>query len=345
MKVWGKRQTIDGRSLLWKTIKNILPFALAILFMWWLYRDIDLSRLWVFISTQVNYWILALSLLFGLLGNIFRGLRWQILILPLAPTTAPPKKGNVILTTLGTYCVNMLLPRAGEVWRSLSLAQREKISFASLLGTVLSDRLLDIVVIGGMTLALVLGYYGHLETVMYQFSLRTMDSATSSNMLLYSIVGVSAIAILALCLKRYIRSVLGRFRLFFSKVWGGVKTLFEMPHRGLFTLYTLLIWVCYFLFFFVTFFAFDFTQSLGIAVGFFAFTFSCIAVMIPIQAGMGAWHYAVIVSLVSYGVARSDAESFALVVHSVQTLWTTITGLFAIFALLLTDKKHRKVSN
>ena len=100
-----------------------------------------------------------------------------------------------------------------------------------------------------------------------------------------------------------------------------------------------MIWGGYFCYFYITFYAFDFTRDLGITVGLIAFTMSSIGVAVPVQAGIGAWHFMVIATLVCFGVNENDAAAFALVVHTVQTVWTVLCGLFGIVALPLTNKE------
>ena len=67
-----------------------------------------------------------------------------------------------------------------------------------------------------------------------------------------------------------------------------------MKRKGLFVIQTLLIWTGYFLYFYITFYAFDFTRDLGVTVGLIAFTMSSIAVAVPVQGGIGPWHFNVL---------------------------------------------------
>ena len=123
-------------------------------------------------------------------------------------------------------------------------------------------------------------------------------------------------------------------------MWDGMKSVWLLKRKGLFLAQTLLIWGGYFCYFYITFYAFDFTRDLGIKVGLIAFTMSSIGVAVPVQAGIGAWHFMVIATLVCFGVNENDAAAFALVVHTVQTAWTVICGLFGIVALPLTNRDN-----
>ena len=122
-------------------------------------------------------------------------------------------------------------------------------------------------------------------------------------------------------------------------VSAGTLSVWLMEHKARFLMETILIWAGYFCYFYITFYAFDFTRDLGISVGLIAFTMSSIGVAVPVQGGIGPWHFMVIATLVCFGVNENDAAAFALVVHTVQTVWTGLCGLFGVVALPLTNRK------
>ena len=124
-----------------------------------------------------------------------------------------------------------------------------------------------------------------------------------------------------------------------ANVWMGMKSVWLMKQKWRFLLDTLLIWGGYFCYFYITFYAFDFTRDLGVTVGLIAFTMSSIGVAVPVQGGIGPWHFMVIATLVCFGVNENDAAAFALVVHTVQTVWTGLCGLFGIVALPLSNRR------
>ena len=100
-----------------------------------------------------------------------------------------------------------------------------------------------------------------------------------------------------------------------------------------------MIWVCYFLYFYITFFAFDFTKDLGVRIALIAFAMSSIGVAVPVQGGIGVWHFMVISTLVAFGVDSNDAGAFAFLVFAIQTLWIVLVGLFGITALPVINKE------
>ena len=106
-----------------------------------------------------------------------------------------------------------------------------------------------------------------------------------------------------------------------------------MDKKGLFILYTFLTWFGYYLYFYLCFFAFDFTEHLGPVAGLIVFAMSTLGVAAPTQGGIGAWHFMVITSLLVYGVSWEEGSAFAGAVFTIQSVWLILIGIFSIFAI------------
>ena len=96
----------------------------------------------------------------------------------------------------------------------------------------------------------------------------------------------------------------------------------------MFVLYTLLIWLCYFYHFYITFYCFQFTEHLSFFAGMVMFVGGTFAVIVPTPNGAGPWHFAVITMMMLYGVNATDAGVFALIVHGIQTLLVIVLGIY-----------------
>lgn len=110
-------------------------------------------------------------------------------------------------------------------------------------------------------------------------------------------------------------------------VWQGVLSLRKVRQMSLFLLYTIGIWLCYYLHFYLTFFCFGFTSHLSLLAGLVMFVGGTFAVLVPTPNGAGPWHFAVITMMMLYGVDATDASLFALVVHAIQTLLVILLGI------------------
>lgn len=328
---------MDFRRILRTIAKVILPLAFGCFLLWFLYRDLDLTEIWLVIKKGVRYDIILFSLLFGLAANIVRGFRWGLLIDSLGENY---KKSNAIHAVLGNYAVNLVLPRVGEIWRCGVLAKYDKISFTKLFGTLLIDRVCDTVTVGSITFFIFVFNIGFFK----RFFAKNPDLLDGfrtmfDSMWVYAVVIILATAIWFIFSYMQHFTLVQKARKMFSNIWEGVKSVWLMEHKLRFILFTLMIWTGYFFYFYITFYAFGFTRDLGIVVGLIAFTMSSIGVAVPVQGGIGPWHFMVIATLVCFGVNENDAAAFALVVHTVQTAWTGLCGLFSIVALPITNRE------
>ena len=130
-----------------KIARTIFPLALGVLVLWLLYKDTNMAELWR-LTKSANFYIIAYSLLFGLAGNIFRALRWELTIQSVGYY---PKRISLIYAVMGNYAVNFVLPRAGEVWRCGVITKYDKIPFSTTFGTLIVDRFFDVLAMAFLT--------------------------------------------------------------------------------------------------------------------------------------------------------------------------------------------------
>lgn len=332
------------KSKLKHILRLILPLALGVLLLWLLYRNMDWGEIRQVIRANLNYGVLAISLIFGLVSNLIRGMRWHLLVQPIIPSDEPkPKLMNAICAVLGSYTVNMGIPRAGELWRCAIYKRYEGVSFSSLFGTLINDRLADIISLLLILMGVLVGY----REFFLGFFMDNPEQLYKLQRLVYSPWLYVAITLGVVGLFGFVALLRkrpnNRLSQMMYSILEGIGSIRTMPHRGRFILYSLLIWVGYFFYFYTTFYAFPFTRDLGLDVALIAFTMSSLSALAPVQAGMGPWHFMVITTLTAYGVGRSDAGAFALIVHTTQTLWITLIGLIGIILLPIINRGYTRL--
>lgn len=322
-------------------IKVFLPLTLGCLLLWFLYRNMDTTEIWEVIKRGVRYDIILFSLLFGLGANVVRGLRWGLLISSLGEHY---KTSNVINAVLGNYAVNLVLPRVGEVWRCGVISKYEHISFTKLLGTLFIDRVSDTIMVGLITLS-IFAFNIDFFSNFFVGNPAILEGFKSMFNSIWIYVVVVIIGAIIWFIFTYMSNftLIQKARAMLRNIWEGMKSIWKMKQKWKFLLQTFMIWGGYFLYFYITFFAFNFTRYLGVSVGLIAFTMSSIGVVVPVQGGIGSWHFMVIATLVCFGVKETDAAAFALIVHTAQTVWTGLVGLVTIIALPLTNRSESVV--
>jgi len=327
----------EKSSVLKKALSITVPLFLGIFILWLLYRDTDFAQMWAIIK-DANYGILAFSLLFGLLGNTVRAFRWKILITPLGYN---PKISNLAFAVYGNNAVNFALPRAGEIWRCGVIAKDEKIPFVKLFGTIIIDRLLDtltVLLISLLAFFLNMDFFiSYLKQNEEMFE-RISNFFTSP--LPYIVLAAVVIAIILFFKLGKNFSVVAKVKKFFVDIARDMKMVLQMKQKRLLFFYTFCIWGSYFLYFYITFFAFDFTAHLGFAAGLFVFAISSISMGVPSNGGLGPWQASVFFGLVAFMVAPEHARAFATAVFTCQSVWVILCGLVGIFALAIKNRKQ-----
>ena len=318
-------------------LKVLMPLILGGAILYWMYRGEDWQQIRHVMTDEMDWTWMLLSFPFGILAQMFRGWRWKQ---SLEPIGEHPRTSVSIHSIFLSYAASLLIPRVGEFTRCGVLKRYDNISFPKALGTVVTERAIDSLLVMGITaivLLLEMSTFGmffrktgtNLHTILHSFSWAG-----------YLVVAICVVAILILLhfLLRKL-SIYNKVKATFSNIWQGVMSLRNVRNIPLFVFFTLGIWVSYFLHYYLTFFCFDFTSDLGIGCALVTFIVGSIAVIVPTPNGAGPWHFAVKTMLILYGVVDEHALYFVLIVHTVQTMLVIALGIYAWVALSFTKVK------
>jgi len=318
-------------------LKILMPLFLGGAILYWMYRGEDWQQILHVMTEEMDWTWMLLSFPFGILAQMFRGWRWRQ---SLEPVGEHPRFSVSIHAIFLSYAASLVIPRVGEFTRCGVLKRYDNISFAKALGTVVTERAIDSLLVMGIAaivLLLEMSTFGmffrktgtNLQTILHGFSWAG-----------YLVAAISAIAILILLhfLLRKL-SIYNKVKMTFKGIWEGVISLKDVRNIPLFVFFTLGIWVSYFLHYYLTFFCFDFTADLGLGCALVTFIVGSITVIVPTPNGAGPWHFAVKTMLILYGVADEHALYFVLIVHTVQTMLVILLGIYAWVALNFTSKK------
>ena len=318
------------------TIKILLPFVFGVGIMWWMYRGTDWSRFLYAVCHEMNWWWMGVSLIFGILPQVLRALRWQMALAPLGEL---PRRRTCIDAIFLSYATSLVIPRIGEVTRCGTLKRCDGTSFTKSIGTVVTERLVDSVVIVLLTAVAIFSQMG----VLFDF---LTASGTDLEHVLGQFTGAGYLVTIAciVAIGLLLWGLMHKFSLFnkgkdmLRGVWEGILSLRYVEQLWLYVFYSFAIWICYFLHFYLAFFCFDFTAGISPISAFLIFCIGSFAVLVPTPNGAGSWHFAVKTMLVIYGVAEAPAILFALVVHTIQTSEVALLGVYAWADLALRRK-------
>ena len=256
-----------------------------------MYRDFDFKNVSRVVLHEMDWTWMLLSFPFGILAQMFRGWRWQMSLNPIGEY---PRASTSINSIFFSYAVSLVVPRIGEFARCGVLKRYDGVSFTKALGTVVTERIIDSLLVLAITLLTLF------------FQLRVFDrffSRTGTNIEImfdrfsttgYVVTAVCAVAVLILLwylLRRF--SIYNKVKCTISGLMQGVFSLRGVKNMPLYVVFTLGIWVSYFLHYYLTFFCFEATSGLGMACALVTFIVGSIAVIVPTPNGAGPWHFAV----------------------------------------------------
>lgn len=304
----------------------MLPFVLGLGILWWMYRGTDWSDFGHYVLHEMNWWWMLVSLAFGILPQMARAWRWKMALEPLGEH---PRRTSCIDAIFMSYAASLVIPRVGEVTRCGTLKTSDGVSFTKSLGTVVTERLVD-----SLLMLLFTGIAFLLQLPMFLRFLK--ETNTNVGDLLHRFTGTGYIVTFICLVAALIAGVVAIRRFSFFKkgrdmlqdMWEGILSLRKVRNLPLYLFYSVLIWVGYFLHFYIAFFCFDFTAHLSIGAAFLIFCVGTFAVLVPTPNGAGPWHFAVKTMLVLYGVAETQAIMFTLTVHTIQTALVVLLGAF-----------------
>lgn len=332
-----------ARMIAGYAVRWLLPLALTVLLVTYMFRKVDFSDIWNIISHGVDYgWILC-AMGLSVLSHVFRALRWRIQLKSLG-IHAPIKA--LCCSIFGCYALNLVFPRLGEVWRCTYIARREHAAFPAVLGSMVADRFSD--ALCGATLIILTFVIATpaINSFLSQYPMGQGLLATGSNPWFW-ITLVGSIALIWSIFyfgrdSKPVRSI----RQWISDSWKGFQTLAKMKGKWGFILLSIGIWACYYFQLYVAFFAFDFTRDLcreaGLSFGLtpclVTFVLSSIGMAVPSNGGLGPWNLAVMFGLAIYGISNADGTAFSMLQWSGQTVMLIFLGIITMIYIAV-DKK------
>lgn len=318
---------METRKIARKILNIALPLILGGAILYWMYRDFDFSSISDVLMHRMDWTWMILSFPFGILAMVFRGLRWKQ---TLEPMGEKPRTSVCVNAIFLSYAVSLVIPRVGEFARCGVLARLERTDFAKALGTVVTERAIDMILMLLISVTAILLQVRVFGTFFSKTGTRLdviIGKFSTTGWVVTFICGIAAIILIFMVLRKL--SFYNKIKQTMRNLVQGILSLENVSNVPLYIFYSLSIWICYFLHFYLTFFCFGFSSDLGFTCALVCFVVGSIAVIVPTPNGAGPWHFSVKTMLALYGVAANNALYFVLIVHTVQTLLIVVMGIYA----------------
>ncbi len=291
--------------------------------------EIIRSQIYFYIR-QANPLYVGLSLLFALLSHVSRAIRWNYLLRPLGYQT--PLLSSFYFVMMA-YFANLGIPRSGEVLRATSLRTYEKVPFEKGFGTIVTERIIDLVM-----LFIVIGVTLFLQTERLTTLMASNRKALIISVLVI-IVAVAGLWVSIAVLKKSTSAIAQKSTRFLEGIQSGLLSVFKMKQKGCFIAHTLFIWACYIAMFWVIKYTLPETESLGLSELLVAFIAGSFA-MTATNGGVGLYPIAVRASLALFGISFASGEAFGWILWISQTLMIVLCGAFCFLSLPLIYRKR-----
>jgi len=316
-------------SLLKKFLTYFLSISISALLIYWAFKGQDLEKTWEEIKNANFFW-LGISLVPLVISHWIRAARWSLVLDSLGYKIST-KNGFIAVMT--GYFWNFILPRAGEVARCSMLYKTDKIPVNVSLGTVLGERVIDLVMLLGFTALAFLLEFNRL-TQFFTEIIQPGQSADAEK----SSMGTLAVFVLVVMLILVTIAFVNRKRLleiaifqkvfgFLVGIWIGIIGILKLKNPGLYIVYTFVIWLGFISSTYISLLAFESTSVLSLSAGLMIFVAGSFGMVAPSQGGIGPFHFMVSKVLASfYAIDLTVGLSAATAMHASQMVFTILVG-------------------
>ena len=316
--------------------------------MYFAFHNVDPKEMWERVM-KANFWWILLSLVFSTIAHASRAYRWRMLI---EAADKKPKFSNSFYALAVGYFANMAFPRLGEVTRCTALYEVEKTSLDSLFGTVIAERVIDLI---SLLSLMVLVLFVNMEKFSGVFidignkKLKDLQSVSQLTWILMA-AGVFAFIITLIILrKKFMKiKIVEKIMNFLKGIVDGFRSVLKVKNKGVFIFHSVFIWFMYFVSGYITLFSMPETANLGLAAALFLLVLGGIGMSVPAPGGFGSYHFFVATGLVVYGIAFdaftpgavNKGLDYAFVVHSSQVLLIIFLGSLSLIMFNIVKRKQ-----
>ena len=316
--------------------------ALAIGLLYWAYKGVSIHEIVGQIINTNWVWIFA-ALAIEYVSVIFRGIRWNQLLKPLGHKA---NTWNAIHAVAFGYCMNDLVPRSGEVARCTLLFKSDKIPVSTLVGTVIVERVIDMVMFGLLLLWGILLLPSTLSSLMNE----TKSPGFSMELGIALIVlAVTGIVVLRYILKHtFNNKFIEKFAEFIRGTWKAFLSVGKIEGKFKFIFLTVGIWGAWLLMTWFNLLAVPGCEQMGLNESVFLMICASLAMLAPTPGGLGAFHSITIIGFIVLYPNEPTASilglTFATVSWTTRTLMEILSGL-AGFLIVSYRIKHGKTAS
>lgn len=236
------------------------------------------------------------------------------------------------MAVFATYIINYTIPRAGEVARASILTTYEGVPFEKGFGTIVAERVADLVVVMGIIVVTLFLQFNFIMTFLN-------ETFNPKNLVIALLVFLAVGMFLVVYIRKSQSSLALKIKTFLSGLVEGIMSIFKMKKKWAFIFHTLFIWFMYVMMFYVTSFSLEELHGIpfgAVLVGFISASFSIAAT----NGGIGSYPVAVYAAFSIFSIPEDPSIAFGWIVWTSQTIVLLVLGGLSLLLLPIYNRNR-----
>jgi len=313
-----------------KWLSILIPIVLGIGIIVYQYNKFNEAQVNEIIGyfKNANYFYVLLAVFVGFIGNAIRAYRWKYMLDHLGYESS--FQNNFMAVSIG-YLLNLTVPKSGEISRAIIVKKYNKIPFDKGFGTIVAERIVDMVFLLFFMLLAVVLQFKIIKTLI-------LDKIPMHLLIIVFVVGILGFVSFILLYKY---SKLKIVLLFKEKITGlkeGLLSIIHMKDKWNYFFQTVLIWFSYIVTYYVATKVIPETSSLSIEAMITCFVVGSIAIAFT-NSGFGAYPFLTSKVLLFYAIAEPAGTSFGWIIWTSQMILVLVLGLLSFLLLPILNRK------
>ena len=304
-------------------VNTVVSLLLGLFLLYIVFNNIDLN-LFLERLDNLDYSWIYLSMFISIFEHVVRGYRWNLLMQTKQTNLSTYITTHILIVS---YFFALFIPRFNDFVRCYLISKTNDIKVSSSLGTVVSERIFDLI-----SLLIISLLFFFIEFDLFTNFFSTYILTNISFNVYYTTIFFFVIVVIISFLY-YLNKKSHAFSSKFSEFKKGVLSVNKYYKNKKFLLSTLILWIIYFLMGYVIFFSLEETSSLAISSGIAVLVAGSLGMVVPVNAGIGAYHFLVASILISYNINYETGLFFATILHTSQIICLALLGIVSSLIL------------
>jgi len=307
-----------------KWLSILLPLFLGIFLIYYSYNQFSENEIETIILhfKNANYYYLIFSIFIAFLGSASRAYRWKYVLDQMGYKTS--FANNFMAVSIG-YLMNMTVPRSGEISRALVLKKYNDVPFDKAFGSIIAERIVDMVILLGLIILAFFVQYDVLKTFV-------LDKVPLQNLILLL---VFCLVLFITFILLYVYSKINFILKIKEKISGlkeGMLSIFHMERKWSYLGHTIFIWFSYIYMFYIGLLVISETSTLPFGAVVTSFIIGSVAVAFT-NSGFGSYPFLMAKILLFYHISETAGSAFGWIIWTSQMLLLVILGALSFLLL------------